>query len=73
MNDIDKTLDNQNERLMDEAFAKSFETICTIFTNTHCDEYIYPNYLSRFYYVLQQGLRFYQGDEVNNRLILVLI
>jgi hypothetical protein len=49
---------------MDEAFAKSFATICTIFGSTHCDEFIHPEYLSRFYYVLQQGLRFYQGDEV---------
>jgi hypothetical protein len=51
---------------MDEAFAKSFATICTIFSNAHCDEFIHPEYLSRFYYVLQQGLRFYQGDEVDN-------
>jgi hypothetical protein len=49
---------------MDEAFAKSFATICTIFSNAQCDEFIHPEYLSRFYYVLQQGLRFYQGDEV---------
>ena len=49
---------------MDEAFAKSFATICSIFTSAHCDEFIHPEYLSRFYYVLQQGLRLYQGDEV---------
>jgi hypothetical protein len=49
---------------MDEAFAKSFATICSIFGNAQCDEFIHPEYLSRFYYVLQQGLRFYQGDEV---------
>jgi hypothetical protein len=49
---------------MDEAFAKSFATICTIFGNAQCDEFIHPEYLSRFYYVLQQGLRFYHGDEV---------
>jgi len=49
---------------MDEAFAKSFATICTIFSSAQCDEFIHPEYLSRFYYVLQQGLRFYQGDEV---------
>ena len=54
---------------MDEAFAKSFATICTIFSSAHCDEFIHPNYLSRFYYVLQQGLRFYQGDEVKTTLI----
>lgn len=54
---------------MDEAFAKSFATICTIFSSVHCDEYIHSEYLSRFYYVLQQGLRFYPGDEVNNLLI----
>ncbi|CAF5037740.1 unnamed protein product, partial [Rotaria sp. Silwood1] len=63
MNETDKTLDIQNERLMDEAFAKSFATICTIFGSAHCDEYIHLEYLSRFYYILQQGLRFYQGDE----------
>ncbi|UJR09856.1 hypothetical protein I4U23_014078 [Adineta vaga] len=63
MIEIDKTLDIQNERLMDEAFAKSFATICTIFSSAQCDEYIHPEYLSRFYYVLQQGLRFYHGDE----------
>ncbi|CAF1075055.1 unnamed protein product [Adineta steineri] len=63
MNEIDKTLDIQNERLMDEAFAKSFATLCTIFGSAQCDEFIHPEYLSRFYYVLQQGLRFYQGDE----------
>ena len=55
----------QNERLMDEAFAKSFATICTIFNSAQCDEYIHPEYLSRFYFVLQQGLRFYHGDEVS--------
>ena len=49
---------------MDEAFAKSFATICTIFCNAQSDEFIHPEYLSRFYYILQQGLRFYQGDEV---------
>jgi hypothetical protein len=49
---------------MDEAFAKSFATICTIFGSAQCDEFIHPEYLSRFYYILQQGLRFYQGDEV---------
>ena len=49
---------------MDEAFAKSFATICRIFSNTQSDEFIHPEYLSRFYYILQQGLRFYQGDEV---------
>jgi hypothetical protein len=49
---------------MDEAFAKSFATICTIFGNAQCDEFIHPEYLSRFYYILQQGLRFYHGDEV---------
>lgn len=55
---------------MDEAFAKSFATICTIYTSAQCDEFIYPEYLSRFYYVMQQGLRFYQGDEVSfSRLI----
>ncbi|CAF3249273.1 unnamed protein product [Rotaria sp. Silwood2] len=63
MNEIDKTIDIQNERLMDEAFAKSFATLCTIFGSAHCDEYIHSEYLSRFYYALQQGLRFYQGDE----------
>jgi len=52
---------------MDEAFAKSFATICTIFTSGHCDEFIHPHYLSRFYYVLQQGLRLYQGDEVSEK------
>ena len=49
---------------MDEAFAKSFATVCTIFGNAQCDEFVYPEYLSRFYYVIQQGLRFYHGDEV---------
>ncbi|CAF0874456.1 unnamed protein product [Adineta ricciae] len=63
MIEIDKMLDIQNERLMDEAFAKSFATICTIFNSAQCDEYIHPEYLSRFYFVLQQGLRFYHGDE----------
>ncbi|CAF4618659.1 unnamed protein product, partial [Rotaria sp. Silwood2] len=71
MNEIDKTIDIQNERLMDEAFAKSFATLCTIFGSAHCDEYIHSEYLSRFYYALQQGLRFYQGDEVKYRLILL--
>lgn len=51
---------------MDEAFAKSFATLCTIFSSAHCDEFIHPEYLSRFYYVLQQGLRFYPGEEVNS-------
>jgi hypothetical protein len=54
---------------MDEAFAKSFATICKIFCNAQCDEFIHPEYLSRFYYILQQGLRFYQGDEVKENLI----
>ena len=49
---------------MDEAFAKAFETICQIFNSVQCNEFIYPEYLSRFYYILQQGLRFYHGDEV---------
>lgn len=49
---------------MDEAFANSFATACTIFSSAHCDEFIHSEYLSRFYYVIQQGLRFYQGDEV---------
>jgi hypothetical protein len=53
---------------MDEAFAKSFATICTIFCNAQSDEFIHPEYLSRFYYILQQGLRFYQGDEVKSYL-----
>ena len=49
---------------MDEALAKSFATICTIYGSAQCDEFIHPEYLSRFYFILQQGLRFYQGDEV---------
>ncbi|CAF0816396.1 unnamed protein product [Rotaria sp. Silwood1] len=69
-NETDKTIDVQNERFMDEAFAKSFATICTIFTNVQCDEFIHPEYLSRFYYVLQQGLRFYQGDEQRSQAII---
>ncbi|CAF1114250.1 unnamed protein product, partial [Rotaria sordida] len=70
INEIDKTLDIQNERLIDEAFAKSFATICTIFGSAHCNEFIHAEYLSRFYYVLQQGLRFYQGDEQRSRTII---
>lgn len=58
---------------MDEAFAKSFATICSIFTSAHCDEFIHPEYLSRFYYVLQQGLRLYQGDEVTHSLFSSII
>jgi len=57
---------------MDEAFAKSFATICTIFCNAQSDEFIHPEYLSRFYYILQQGLRFYQGDEVKSYFFFLL-
>ncbi|CAF2041102.1 unnamed protein product [Rotaria magnacalcarata] len=66
----EKTIDIQNDRLMDEAFAKSFATICTIFSSAQCDEFIHPEYLSRFYYVLQQGLRFYSGDEQRSQAII---
>ncbi|CAF3528801.1 unnamed protein product [Adineta steineri] len=69
-NETEKNIDIQNERLMDEAFAKSFATICTIFSSSQCDEFIYPEYLSRFYYVLQQGLRFYHGDEQRSQAII---
>lgn len=51
---------------MDEAFAKSFATICSIFSSSYCDEFIHQEYLSRFYYALQQGLRLYHGDEVKS-------
>lgn len=57
---------------MDEAFAKSFATICTIFSNAQSDEFIHPEYLSRFYYILQQGLRFYQGDEVKRKYLFLI-
>ncbi|CAM4913980.1 unnamed protein product [Rotaria socialis] len=70
MAEIDKTLDTQNERLIDEAFAKSFATICTIFSSVHGDEFIHSEYLSRFYYVLQQGLRLYPGDEQRSQTII---
>ncbi|CAF2961058.1 unnamed protein product [Rotaria sp. Silwood2] len=69
-NETEKTIDAQSERFMDEAVAKSFATICTIFTSAQCDEVIHPEYLSRFYYVLQQGLRFYQGDEQRSQTII---
>ncbi|CAF0840966.1 unnamed protein product [Rotaria sordida] len=69
-NETEKTIDVQNERLMDEAFAKSFATICTIFSSAQCDEFIHPEFLSRFYYVIQQGLRFYQGDEQRSQAII---
>jgi len=51
---------------MDEAFAKSFGTICKIFSHAQTNEFIHREYLSRFYFILQQGLRFYQGDEVRS-------
>ncbi|CAF0784608.1 unnamed protein product [Adineta ricciae] len=69
-NETEKVIDVQNERLMDEAFARSFATVCTIFGNAQCDEFVYPEYLSRFYYVIQQGLRFYHGDEQRSQAII---
>lgn len=54
----------QNERLMNEALAKSYATLCTIFSSAQSDEFIHPEYLSRFYYVLHQGLQVYQGERV---------